>query len=60
MPIRERPASFRPWNNQLRQPVLLHTHNAVITRAPLEEYLHRTHSLDTLGVDRENTACRME
>ena len=20
------PASFRPWNNQLRQPILLHTH----------------------------------
>lgn len=52
------PGSFRPWNNQLRQPVLLHTHNAVVARAPLEEYLHQTNVLDTLGRDVAGSACR--
>ncbi len=49
--------SFRPWNRQLRQPILLHTHNAVIARAPLEGFLHETNTLDTLGFDRAESAC---
>ena len=53
------PGNFRPWDNQLRQAVLLHSHNAVIARAPFEEFLHETNSLDTLGADRPETACVM-
>jgi ABC transporter substrate binding protein (PQQ-dependent alcohol dehydrogenase system) len=49
--------SFRPWNRQLRQPILLHTHNAVIARAPLEGFLHETNTLDTLGLDQRESAC---
>ncbi|MGI9510129.1 MAG: amino acid ABC transporter substrate-binding protein, partial [Geminicoccaceae bacterium] len=52
------PGSFRPWNRQLRQPILLHTHNAVIERAPLQQFLHAENQLDTLGLDRANSACR--
>ena len=51
------PASFRPWNNQLRQPILLHTHNAVIARAPRPGFLHPTDYLDTLGADRPESEC---
>lgn len=51
------PASFRPWNNQLRQPVLLHTHNAVAARAPLDGFLHRRDVLDTLGIDEPESKC---
>jgi len=54
------PGNFRPWDNQLRQAVLLHTHNAVIARAPLEGFLHQTNTLDTLGRDRPESACRFE
>jgi ABC transporter substrate binding protein (PQQ-dependent alcohol dehydrogenase system) len=54
------PGNFRPWDNQLRQAVLLHTHNAVIARAPLEGFLHQTNNLDTLGRDRPESACRLE
>ncbi len=54
------PGNFRPWDNQLRQAVLLHTHNAVIARAPLEVFLHQINTLDTLGRDRQETACRFE
>ena len=53
------PASFRPWNNQLRQPLLLHTHNAVAERAPVDRFLHRTDILDTLGIDEPESVCRL-
>jgi ABC transporter substrate binding protein (PQQ-dependent alcohol dehydrogenase system) len=53
------PASFRPWNNQLRQPILLHTHNAVTARAPLDGFLHRSDVLDTLGIDEPESKCRL-
>lgn len=52
------PASFRSWNNQLRQPILIHTHNAVIERAPIEGFLHQTQYMDTLGFDRPESYCR--
>jgi ABC transporter substrate binding protein (PQQ-dependent alcohol dehydrogenase system) len=52
------PASFRPWDNQLRQPILLATHDAVIARAPLDRFLHQRNVLDTLGVDQPETRCR--
>ena len=52
------PSSFRPWNNQLRQPILLHTHDATIARAPLPEFLHQRDTLDTLGIDEPESTCR--
>ncbi|MGI9462388.1 MAG: hypothetical protein ACR2OM_00500, partial [Aestuariivirgaceae bacterium] len=51
------PGSFRTWNNQLRQPILLHTHDAVIERAPLDGFLHQTSTLDTLGDDAPASEC---
>ncbi|MBW3567949.1 MAG: amino acid ABC transporter substrate-binding protein, partial [Proteobacteria bacterium] len=54
------PGSFRAWDNQLRQPILLHTENAVIAYAPLEGFLHPTRTLDTLGTDRVETACTLQ
>lgn len=51
------PGSFRPWSRQLRQPLLLHTHNAVISIAPIEGFMHQTNDLDTLGLDRQESDC---
>jgi ABC transporter substrate binding protein (PQQ-dependent alcohol dehydrogenase system) len=50
--------TFRPWDNQMRQPIQLATTDAVITQAPLPQFLHQTENLDTLGADRADTACR--
>ena len=50
--------SFRAWNGQLRQPILLATHDAVIARAPIEGFLHRTNDLDTLGRDERESQCK--
>jgi len=52
------PMSFRPWDNQLRQPILIHSHNAVIARAPLEGFLHRDQYMDTLGYDAPEKRCQ--
>ena len=49
--------SFRPWSGQLRMPILLATHNAIIEIAPLEGFLHQTNSLDTLGYDEKEFIC---
>lgn len=54
------PGSFRPWNNQLRQAVLLHSHNAVAAVAPVEGFLHHRNNLDTLGVDKPQSRCKLE
>lgn len=49
--------NFRDWNGQLRQPILLATHNAVIAVAPLEGFEHQFDTLDTLGADRSESQC---
>ena len=50
--------SFRPWDHQLRQPILLATQDAVIAQAPFSQFLHRRENLDTLGADQPDSLCR--
>lgn len=52
------PSSFRAWDHQLRQPLLLATHNWVVERAPLQGFLHQTNNLDTLGFDQPDSQCQ--
>jgi ABC transporter substrate binding protein (PQQ-dependent alcohol dehydrogenase system) len=56
--VKGNPGGFRPWDHQLRAPVLLSTADAVIDRAPLPQFLHQTNVLDTLGNDAPETACK--
>ena len=49
--------NFRPWSGQLRQPLLLITHNWVVARAPLEGFLHQKNKMDTLGFDEREIRC---
>src|SRR5262245_22091073 len=51
------PGSFRRWSHQLRQPILLGTHDAVVGLAPVEGALHQKNNLDTLGVDEPEFRC---
>jgi hypothetical protein len=51
------PGSLRPWDRQLCQPILLHTHSAVIERAPIEGFLHQHNAFDTLGLDAPEFRC---
>ncbi len=52
------PLSFRRWDRQLRQPVLLSTDRSLVAVAPIEGFLHPKNELDTLGFDEPETACR--
>ena len=49
---------FRPWDGQLRQPILLATHNWVVGRAPIAGFLHPTNNMDTLGTDERDSLCK--
>jgi len=48
---------YRPWDGQLRQPILLNTGNYAIAVAPIEGFLDPVNNLDTLGFDARETAC---
>lgn len=49
--------NFRAWDGQMRMPIELATHNAVIAIPPLEGFLHQTNTLDTLGTDEPEHTC---
>jgi ABC transporter substrate binding protein (PQQ-dependent alcohol dehydrogenase system) len=54
--------SFRPWDQQLRQPLFL-AHGGVgggiAGVAPLDGFLHPSNSLDTLGADERESPCKL-
>lgn len=49
--------SFRPWDGQLRQPLLLTDGQGVIGMAPVDGILHPRNALDTLGADAPEKLC---
>lgn len=51
--------SFRPWDGQLRQPVLLADTDSLVSVSPQIGFLHEVSELDTLGIDRPETQCKM-
>lgn len=51
--------SIRQWNNQLRQPILLTTADAVVAIAPMPKFLHPEHYVDTLGLDKPESECQL-
>ena len=52
--------TLRDWNLQLRQPILLADGRTVVSVSPQEGFLHQFNELDTLGVDRPETKCRLK
>lgn len=53
-----RPLSFRRWNGQLRQPILLAAARSLVAVAPIEGFLHPKSELDTLGYDQPESKCQ--
>jgi len=51
--------TLRPWNLQLRQPILLVDGRMVVSVSPQEGFLHQVSELDTLGVDQPETRCKL-
>jgi ABC transporter substrate binding protein (PQQ-dependent alcohol dehydrogenase system) len=53
------PLTFRRWNQQLRQPILLVTPRMLVSVSPQEAFLHQRTPLDTLGYDEPESTCRL-
>ena len=53
-----RKLTYRPWNGQLRQPILIATPKLPVTVSPQPGFLHQFSELDTLGIDRPETTCK--
>jgi ABC transporter substrate binding protein (PQQ-dependent alcohol dehydrogenase system) len=52
--------TLRPWNQQLRQPILLSDGRITVSVSPQEGFLHQATELDTLGLDQPETKCRLK
>ena len=51
--------TLRDWNLQLRQPILLADGRMIVSVSPQEGFLHQVSELDTLGLDRPETKCKL-
>ena len=51
------PLTFRTWNGQMRQPILVSGPRSLITVSPQRQFLHERSPLDTLGYDLPESAC---
>ena len=52
--------SFRPWNQQMRQPVLLVNKRVLVSASPQPGFLHQRTPLDSLGFDEPETDCALQ
>lgn len=52
--------SFRKWNLQLRQPILLVSPTSLVSVSPQRQFLHQRSVLDTMGYDRPESQCRLD
>ena len=51
--------SFRSWDHQMRQPIILGGGTRVpVSTSPQEGFLHQTNLTDTLGFDKPETKCK--
>jgi ABC transporter substrate binding protein (PQQ-dependent alcohol dehydrogenase system) len=50
--------TFRPWDGQLRQPLMLTDGHGVAAVAPLEGVLHASNNLDAIGADAPERLCK--
>lgn len=51
--------TLRNWDWQLRQPILLSDGRTTVSISPQPGFLHQVTELDTLGVDRPETKCKL-
>jgi ABC transporter substrate binding protein (PQQ-dependent alcohol dehydrogenase system) len=53
------PLTFRDWNWQLRQPILLVHPAALVSVSPQPGFLHQRSVLDTMGLDKKESDCTL-
>ena len=52
--------TFRAWDHQMRQPMLIAGPRALVSMSPQEGFLHERYLTDTMGFDQPETMCRFE
>jgi ABC transporter substrate binding protein (PQQ-dependent alcohol dehydrogenase system) len=52
--------TFRSWDHQLRQPILLSGPRTLVSISPQDGFLHQKFLTDTMGFDEPETKCRLE
>jgi len=52
--------TFRPWDGQLRQPIIIAGPDLPVSVSPQEGFLHRGAEVDTLGVDEPESKCKFK
>ncbi len=52
--------TFRTWNQQMRQPVLLVNKRVLVSVSPQPGFLHQRTPLDSLGYDEPESACALQ
>jgi ABC transporter substrate binding protein (PQQ-dependent alcohol dehydrogenase system) len=52
--------SFRRWDGQLRQPIIVADPEMPVSVSPQEGFLHERTELDTLGIDEPETKCKLQ
>ena len=50
--------TFRAWDHQLRQPMLIAGARALVSMSPQEGFLHQSNLMDTLGYDAPESKCK--
>ncbi|KQP92211.1 ABC transporter substrate-binding protein [Methylobacterium sp. Leaf117] len=50
--------TYRPWDHQLRQPLIVVQPKALVSVAPEQGFTHQRTPLDTLGIDLPETTCK--
>lgn len=50
--------TFRDWDHQLRQPILIAGPRALVSISPQDGFLHEKFPTDTLGIDKPESKCR--
>jgi ABC transporter substrate binding protein (PQQ-dependent alcohol dehydrogenase system) len=54
------PLTFRTWDQQLRQPILIVGPRMLVSVSPQEGFLHQRTPLDTMGYDEPESSCHLE
>ncbi|WP_072395644.1 ABC transporter substrate-binding protein [Hyphomicrobium sp. CS1GBMeth3] len=52
--------TFRKWDHQMRQPILLSGPRTLVSISPQDGFLHQKFLTDTMGFDEPETKCRFE
>jgi ABC transporter substrate binding protein (PQQ-dependent alcohol dehydrogenase system) len=54
-----RAQTFREWDGQMRQPILIAGPRILVSVSPQEGFIHPRSELDTLGIDKEESRCKL-